>query len=120
MCRTILWFSFALALCASGGFALAQTAQVSGQVSDPQKAAIANADIRIVDQATGIENRTKTNNAGYFVAPFLQPSHYKIFVQAQGFDTAVSNEFVLTVGQALTLTFQMRVGAIQQQVTVDA
>ena len=120
MRRTILSIFLALALCTLGGSAFAQTAQVSGQVTDPQKAAIANANIRIVDQATGIENRIKTNNAGYFVAPFLQPSHYKVFVQAPGFDTTVSNELILTVGQALALSFQMRVGVIQQQVTVDA
>lgn len=98
---------------------VAQTAQLTGQVTDPQKLAIANADVRIVDQATGVERRIKTNNTGYYVAPFLQPGQYKIFVQAPGFDTSVSDELTLTVEQTIALNFQMRIGSNQQQVTVD-
>jgi hypothetical protein len=120
MRRTFLWIFVAVAALVCSGSALAQTAQVSGQVIDPQKLAIANADVRIVDQDTGVERRVKSNSTGYYTAPFLQPSHYKVFVQATGFDTSVSNELILTVGQNLALNFQMRVGSTQQEVTVNA
>ncbi len=120
MRRTFLWILTAVALSVAGGIVQAQTAQVTGQVTDPQKASIPNAGVRIVDQATGVERQVKTNGTGYYVAPFLQPGHYKVFVQVHGFDTSVSNELVLTVGQSLALNFQMRVGAAQQQITVKA
>lgn len=120
MRRILVWILVVVALSVSGGIAQAQTAQITGQVTDPQKAAIPNADVRIVDQATGVERQVKTNSTGYYVAPFLQPGHYRVFVQAQGFDTSVSNELVLTVGQSLALNFQMRVGTTQQQITVNA
>src|ERR1700677_3082013 len=119
MRRTFLWIFVAVAALVCSGSALAQTAQVSGQVTDPQRLAVANADVRIVDQNTGVERRVKSNSTGFYTAPFLQPSHYKVFVQAPGFDTSVSNELILTVGQNLALNFQMRVGSTQQEVTVN-
>src|ERR1700677_1918490 len=120
MRRTFLWIFVAVAALVCSGSALAQTAQVSGQVTDPQRLAVANADVRIVDQNTGVERRVKSNSTGFYTAPFLQPSHYKVFVQAPGFDTSVSNELILTVGENLALNFQMRIGSTQQEVTVDA
>jgi hypothetical protein len=120
MRRTFLSIFVAVAALVCGGSALAQTAQVSGQVTDPQRLAVANADVRIVDQATGVERQVKTNGTGYYVAPFLLPGRYKVFVQAQGFDTSVSNDLILTVGQSLALNFQIRVGTTQEQVTVNA
>jgi hypothetical protein len=118
--RSILvWTLLPLALLISCRAASAQTAQISGLITDSQKAAVSGADVRIVDQATGVERHTASNAGGYYVAPFLQPGNYKVFVQATGFDTSVSGAVVLTVGQALGLNFQMHVGSVQEQVTVD-
>jgi hypothetical protein len=96
-----------------------QTAQLSGQVTDSQNAVIAGAELRIVNLATGVERYTQTNGEGYYTAPFLQPNRYKLYVQKQGFETAVSDDLTLTVGQALVMTFQLRVGSTQQQVVVE-
>src|SRR5262249_630691 len=98
--------------------ALAQTAQIQGQVTDPQKAVIPNAEVRIINQATGVERKTKTNDVGMFSVPFLEPGHYKITVQAQGFNTAISDDLTLNVGQALASKFELKVGATEQTVTV--
>jgi hypothetical protein len=45
MRRTFLSIFVAVAALVCGGSALAQTAQVSGQVTDPQRLAVANADV---------------------------------------------------------------------------
>ncbi len=99
--------------------ASAQTAQVSGRVTDPSQALIRGAEIRIVNQATGIERRAKANADGAYVVPFVPPGTYQIFVQANGFSTAVSELLAITVGQALVFDVQLKIGSSTQEVTVD-
>lgn len=100
--------------------AFAQNAQFSGEVTDEQKAVVPNAEVRIVNQATGVETKTKTNGSGVYVVPYLIPGTYRIFVQAPGFETAASEDLTVTVGQVLVLNFQLRVGQATEQVTVYA
>jgi hypothetical protein len=99
--------------------ALAQNAQVSGQVTDPQHAAIAGAEVRVVNQATGVERKTTTNEGGFYSIPFLEPGRYKIFVQASGFSTAVNNEITLSVGQVAMSNFELKVGSAVEHITVS-
>lgn len=100
--------------------AIAQTTQIQGQISDSSGAVIPKAVIRVVDQKTGIERRTETNDSGIYVVPALNTSLYKVFVQATGFSTAVSTPIALTVGQNAILDFKMQVGQASQTVTVNA
>src|SRR5882757_644493 len=96
-----------------------QTAQLSGRVTDPSQALVRSADVRVVNQATGIERRVKTNGDGSYTVPFVSPGTYQVFVQANGFSTAVSEPLTVTVGQALVFDVQLRVGSNQQDVTVE-
>jgi hypothetical protein len=51
------------------GSTFAQNAGLSGGVTDPQKAVVANAEVRVVNRDTAVERRTKTNGSGYYVVP---------------------------------------------------
>lgn len=44
----------------------AQNAGFSGQILDPQKAAVPDAELRVVNQKTAVERRTKTNESGFY------------------------------------------------------
>ena len=100
--------------------ALAQTAQFSGRVTDPQGKVVAGASVRIFNQATGVERNVKTNGDGLYVAPFLQPGTFQVYVQSPGFSTVTSDLLTVTVGQALVFDVQLKVGDTGQQVTVTA
>jgi hypothetical protein len=100
------------------GSAFAQNAGISGDVIDPQKAVVPNAEVRVVNQQTTAERKTKTNDSGFYVVPYLVPGTYKISVQAPGFETAVSEEFTVIVGQMRVVKFQLRLGAMTDHVTV--
>jgi hypothetical protein len=116
MCRAIgVFILLSLSLAA-----FAQTAQFSGRVTDPTQAMVRDADIRVVNQATGVERRVKTNAGGSYIVPFVSPGTYQVFVQANGFSTAVSEPLTVTVGQDLVFDVQLRVGASTQEVNVDA
>jgi hypothetical protein len=105
-----------LTLC---GTTFAQNAQVLGRVTDPQKAVVPNACIRVVNQATGVERRTISNEEGFFSVQFLLPSHYRIYAQAHGFETAVSQDLQLAVGQTLAFNIQLKVGGMTQAIDVN-
>jgi hypothetical protein len=107
---------FFLTLCSLG---LAQNAQVQGQVSDSSGAVIPKATVRIVNQLTGTERKVATNGSGQYDVPGLDPSVYKIFVQAPGFSTAVSTPITLNVAQNAVLDFKLQVGSEAQSVTVN-
>ena len=112
-------FVFLVCFAASAA-AYGQDAQVQGQVLDPSGAGIPKALIRVVDQRTGRERTTETDGSGQYAVPALAPSLYKIFVQAGGFSTAVSNPITLNVAQNAVLDFRLRMGTTSTDVQVDA
>lgn len=99
--------------------AFSQTVEFYGRVTDPSHALVKNADVRVVNQATGVERRVKTNGEGIYTVPFASPGSYQVFVQANGFSTAVSEALVLTVGQTLVFDVQLKVGSSIQEVKVN-
>src|ERR1700677_2592399 len=100
--------------------AFAQTGQFSGRVTDPSQALVRDADVRVVNEATGIERRVKTNMDGSYTVPFVSPGTYQVFVQANGFSTTASQPLTLSVGQALVFDVQLKVGSSGQEVTVTS
>jgi len=102
------------------GSALAQNAGFSGEVTDPQKAVVPNAEVRVVDQRTAVERKTNTNVSGFYSVPYLVPGTYKILVQASGFETSVSGEITANVGQMLVINFELKLGSTTERVNVNA
>jgi hypothetical protein len=114
--RALLVSIFFLSLCSLG---FAQNAQIQGQVSDSSGAVIPKATVRAVNQQTGTERKVATNGSGQYSVPGLDPSVYKIFVEASGFSTAVSTPITLNVAQNAVLDFKMQVGQASETVSVD-
>lgn len=106
-----VWFS-------SATCSFAQTAQISGVVTDPAGAVIPKAGITALDRDTGVSRTTDSNNAGYYTLPLLQPGNYMVTVKATGFTTQVRSDLKLDVGAEQVLNFAMSVGEITQTVQV--
>ncbi len=94
------------------------SAQINGIVTDTSGAVIPNANALIVSQDTGATRKVKTNQAGEFIAPALEPGHYRITIQCPGFETFVTEGVVLNVGAHKGLSFSLTVGESKQTVTV--
>jgi hypothetical protein len=104
-------------LCAVPIFA--QTADVSGTVTDPSGAVIPKASVRILNENTLVERDIKTNNDGVFSAPSIQPGVYRIFVEAPGFSTEAINGVKIDVAAQINLPIHLRVGSQQQTINVN-
>ncbi len=86
------------------------TASVTGQVTDPQSAAVAGARVVVTNQATNIKVETTTNNEGYYTLTNLRPNFYTIETTQPGFKTDSLKDVELNVGQKARFDFQLTVG----------
>ncbi len=60
---------------------------IQGTVSDSTGAVIAQANVHVVNKATGVAVDTTTNEVGFYVVPSLFVGSYEVTVQAQGMST---------------------------------
>jgi ribosomal protein L25 (general stress protein Ctc) len=112
-------YLFCLFFLSAGLVALAQNARFTGQVTDPQNAAISGAEVQIVNKDTLVKLESQTNATGNYTVPYLAAGHYRIEVRAPGFATSVNNDVALGMGQAYIFNVQLTVSGAQSTVTVE-
>ena len=88
-----------------------------GRVTDESGAAVATAKVTATDIATGVARSTVTNDAGEYVFQALNPSDYKVTVEAQGFKAFESKAAVATQS-FITVDVRMSVGNVVETVQV--
>ena len=98
--------------------ALAQDAQVFGQVRDPSNASVDGAEITLRNEQTGGTRNTKSNESGFYSLPALRPGTYRLMVRAVGFQTIVKEGIQLDVGENARLDFGLTIGSSQTTITV--
>lgn len=95
-------------------------ATISGGVTDASGKFIANADVEIDNDATGVIYSARTNGEGMYLVPILPPGHYHVQVSKPGFRTIIKADVILNVQSALALNFTLPVGATSESVTVGS
>ena len=95
-------------------------ATVSGVVVDPTGKVIPDAEIEIVNDATGVLYSSATNQAGIYTTTILPPGQYRVQVSKIGFKTLIKPGITLNVQSAVSLNFTLPLGAASETVTVDA
>ena len=104
----------------AASFAQFETASLTGTVTDPGGGVIANAVIKAINEATGVEASTVSNAEGRYVFPALRPGSYRITASAQGFKQFALAGLQLQVNQAARTDIQLTVGAVTEEVSVSA
>ena len=100
---------------------LAQTPNgtINGIVLDPSNRVISGADILVINDVTGVQYFSKTNEEGVYVAPNLPPGVYRLQVSKPGFKTLVKPDIVVNVQDLLSINFTLPVGAAFDTLTVQ-
>src|SRR6266853_1143338 len=93
---------------------------ISGTISDKSGAVVAKATVSLTNLATGVSTAVTSNAQGLYSLPNLLPGNYQQKVSAAGFETAVRNGIVLTVGSQMVSNIEMKVGAINETLEVSA
>lgn len=109
-----------LMLAITAGSAFAQTAQVTGRVTDATGAVVPTVPVKVTNVATLVERTTVTNDSGYYTVPLLQPGNYLITVEQPGFKTITRSGVVLEVDQRAEINFVLEVGTVTERVEVRA
>ena len=118
MLGRISFFGIAILLFASCLFAQSPNGTINGLVLDPKGGTIAEADIRIVNDATAVQYAGKTNGEGIYVVTNLPPGTYRLQVSKIGFKTLIKPDIILNVQDSLAINFTLPVGAASETITV--
>ena len=92
---------------------------LSGNVTDPTGALLANANVELKNPANGEEVKTTTNAEGEFVFPSLAIGNYALTVEATGFKRFVIQSVVIEVATPARLTVALAVGEISEAITIS-
>ncbi|HLI84060.1 MAG TPA: carboxypeptidase regulatory-like domain-containing protein [Bryobacteraceae bacterium] len=101
-------------------FGQAATASISGRVTDSSGAAVPAVPVTVTNTGTSATQVVTTDAQGRYLVPDLAIGTYNLSASKEGFQTAVRNGVVLTVGSAPVVDFQLAVGQANQTVNVEA
>jgi len=105
---------------ASSITAPAQTAQVTGRISDASGAVVPDARVTLTNQANGFRRDTVTNEEGYYTVPLLQPGSYEVSVRKDGYRPLLRSGVALNVEQVARLDFALETGAVTDTMTITS
>ena len=90
-----------------------------GTIRDASGAPIAGADVTIVNTATGINNASKTDEAGNYDVPQLRVGVYTVTASAPGFSRAIAENITVSVGNRQHIDLSLKVGGTETSIEVS-
>ena len=114
-------FTLALMTTCAGAWAQAiSTSQINGTVQDASGLAVPGAEVKATQTATGLVRTVTSGADGAFVLTNLPVGPYQIEVSKEGFSKYVQAGIVLQVGSNPNIEVALKVGAVSEQVQVEA
>ncbi|HEV2826989.1 MAG TPA: carboxypeptidase-like regulatory domain-containing protein [Pyrinomonadaceae bacterium] len=112
---TVLFLSLAGSVLGQGG----TRGAISGTVKDEKGAALAGAQVDVINAATGVTERTTTSDSnGNFTVNQLPAGDYRLVVSVAGFSKAEVPDVKVNVTETTTVNVPLKVGQISESVTV--
>jgi len=119
VCRTFAVTVLLFSLLAGMKPAAAQTAgTILGVVRDPSGASVPNANVSLTSVERGEARTTTSGDDGSYRFSAVDPGHYNVKVESQGFKTQTMTGLTLDVAQELVANITLEVGTATQEVTV--
>jgi predicted heme/steroid binding protein len=100
-------------------FAQSDLGRISGFIKDPSGATIANAKVTVQNKS-GVERQTTTNESGYYVITNVPPGFYSMVAEAAGFQRYETTNNKLDPSADLVIDVALTVGSASQTVEVSA
>ncbi len=93
---------------------------ITGTVSDPAGAVVANAAIEIKNAETGVVSQSTTTATGNYTIAQVPPGPYEMTVTAAGFKKYIRQNIAVGVAQTVRLDVALEVGATTESITISA
>jgi len=97
-----------------------ESSAITGKITDPSGAAVANATVTVNDVDRGTTWSTKTNTEGVYNLPRLPIGRYEVRVEAAGFQTALRPAFNLELNQTARIDLTLTIGQVSSTVEVTS
>ena len=94
--------------------------RILGRTADSSGAVVANVQVTLINQATGVSRDATTNSSGDYVFVEVVPGTYEVDFAAQGFKKNVQKDIIVDVNQVVTLNSTLQVGTTQETVEVTS
>jgi hypothetical protein len=107
-----------LAILLAASLTAQTTAEITGRVVDPSKAAVPGATVTALNIDKQTERTTTSNDQGFYTFNSLDTGAYQITVQLAGFKALTRTGIKLDVNQSLRLDFALEVGQFSEKVQV--
>jgi hypothetical protein len=92
--------------------------ELNGTATDATGAVLPNVNVTIKENDTQRTYTTTTTSSGAYVVRNLEPGHYTVTFETQGFARYQAPNVNITAGRVLTLNAQLAVGSTEQSVQV--
>ncbi len=101
-------------------FAQGQLSQIQGTVIDASGAAVPDAAVKVTNTSTSLVRTVNTGADGTYVLPDLPVGPYSLEVSKEGFATFMQTGIVLQVASNPTVNATLKIGNVNEQVSVEA
>src|SRR5437667_11743935 len=95
-----------------------ENGQYQGTILDQSGAAVPNATVTAINQATGQSQKATTSQSGFYIIPQLLVGQYTVKVEAPGFKTESAKNQTVNAGVVSRLDFKLAVGQVTETVEV--
>jgi hypothetical protein len=114
------WTAFFIAalLACSLGLWAATTGSISGVLTDPSGAAIPGAAVVAVNPATGLQNKTSTDEKGFYTFPSLPIGRYDLTAEVTGFTPGKRQGVAVDADSKLEVNLTVQMIEKMEEVTV--
>src|SRR5262249_9188728 len=106
-----------LALCITA-FGQEKYAEITGTATDPSGAAVPNVAVTATHLETTRPLRTVTGSDGTYVIRNVEPGHYKVSFEVQGFSRLEYSDVPVLVGKSVTVNGGLKILTSTQEVLV--
>ena len=93
---------------------------ILGRVSDSSGATVPGAEVRAVNEETGVAASAKTNDAGNYTMPYLLSGTYTVSTEHAGFKKWVRPGIQVRINDSVEVNIDLQLGATSETVEVTA
>ena len=95
-------------------------AVILGAITDSNGGVLSSVNVVVTNRETGLTRSALTGAEGDYRIPGLAPGTYRLKAELAGFSTADVNEITLTIGLELRKDLSLKVGTVQEEITVSS
>lgn len=99
---------------------LAQNSGIQGVVTDATGASVPDVTVTVTNVGTGVAATLRTNERGFYSAPFLPSGIYKVAAEKAAFSPVSRDNLTLNVDQIARVDFSLKIGTVAETIEVTA